>query len=84
MTEKKPILQNNEIVKEAKPVLKNTSAATAINFLDQNADTTSLQQIYSESTLNVTIKYPVGWTFIDQNLDKKLDGVTFWSNVLQF
>lgn len=83
-TEKKPILQNNEIVKEAKSVLKNTSAATAINFLDQNVDTTSLQQIYNESTLNVTIKYPVGWTFIDQNLDKKLDGVTFWSNVSNF
>lgn len=42
------------------------------------ADTSSLEQIYSESTLNVSLKYPRGWTFIDQNVKKKLDGVTFW------
>ena len=82
-SEKKPVLQNEEIVEAANPVL-NTRPAAAINFLDQNADTTSLQQIYNESTLNVTIKYPVGWTFIDQNVDKKLDGVTFWLNVSNF
>jgi hypothetical protein len=44
-----------------------------------NADTTSLNQVYSEPTLNVTMKYPAGWTYMDQNVNKKLDGVTFWS-----
>lgn len=51
-------------------------------FFDNNADTTTLQQIYNESSLNVFIKYPLGWTFIDQNVDDKLDGVTFWANNL--
>lgn len=49
-----------------------------VSFTDLNADTTNLDQLYSESTLNVKIKYPKGWTFIDQNKNKKLDGVTFW------
>lgn len=43
-------------------------------------DTTSLQQVYSEKSLNVTINYPIGWTFLDQNKRSKLDGVTFWAN----
>lgn len=59
-------------------------ANATLNFLDQNADTTSLEQMYHESTLNVSIKYPIGWTFIDQNVDKKLDGVTFWSNTTDY
>lgn len=41
------------------------------------ADTLGLQQIYSEGTLNVRIKYPMGWTYIDQNNKGRLDGVTF-------
>ncbi|HPI36914.1 MAG TPA: hypothetical protein PK397_03115 [Ignavibacteriaceae bacterium] len=41
------------------------------------SDTTSLKQIYKESTLNVRIKYPLGWSFLDQNVKNKLDGVTF-------
>ena len=44
------------------------------------ADTTALKQVYSESTLNVKVKFPVGWTYIDQNLKKKLDGVTFYAD----
>jgi len=43
------------------------------------ADTTNLDQVYSESTLNLSIKYPRGWTYIDQNNKNKLDGVSFWS-----
>ena len=50
-----------------------------VSFSQLSADTTELDQIYKESTLNVSIKYPRGWTFIDQNKSKKLDGVTFWS-----
>jgi hypothetical protein len=56
----------------------------ALDFFNQNADTTSLEQIYSESTLDVSIKYPIGWIFIDQNVDKRLDGVTFWSNTSDY
>lgn len=43
------------------------------------ADTTNLDQVYAEKTLNLSIKYPRGWTYIDQNRKNKLDGVTFWS-----
>lgn len=73
-TESKILESKNEKVQES-------SANVTLNFLDQNADTTSLEQIYSESTLNVSIKYPAGWTFLDQNVNKKLDGVTFWANI---
>jgi len=51
-----------------------------INFSDIVADTTNLDQVYTEPTLNISIKYPKGWTFIDQNKKKKLDGVTFWAS----
>jgi len=27
------------------------------------------------------MKYPAGWTYIDQDVNKKLDGVTFWSAI---
>ena len=38
------------------------------SFSDSLADTTNLVQIYKESTLNVSVKYPAGWTYIDQNV----------------
>lgn len=43
------------------------------------SDTTNIDQLYSEETLNLSIKYPKGWTYIDQTKKNKLDGVTFWS-----
>ncbi|MBA4250582.1 MAG: hypothetical protein C0425_09795 [Chlorobiaceae bacterium] len=42
------------------------------------SDTTKLSQIYSEKSLNVRIKFPQGWTFLDQDVRNKLDGVTFY------
>jgi len=50
------------------------------NFEGTGNDTSGLEQIYSETTLNVKIKYPLGWTFVDQDRHNKLDGVTFWIN----
>lgn len=49
------------------------------NFEGTGNDTSGLEQIYSENTLNVKIKYPLGWTFVDQDRHNKLDGVTFWA-----
>lgn len=69
-----PNEQNPETVQELKTV----------SFSDIIADTTNLNQVYTESTLNVSIKYPEGWTFIDQNRKKKLDGVTFWASNRQY
>ncbi len=48
------------------------------SFAKANADTTSLEQVYSEPTLKVRLKYPNGWTYIYQDVKNKLDGVTFW------
>jgi hypothetical protein len=36
-------------------------------------------QVYKESTLNVSLRYPNGWTYLDQDVKNKLDGVTFWA-----
>lgn len=69
-----PNEQTTEAVQELKTV----------SFSDIIADTTNLDQVYTESTLNVSIKYPKGWTFIDQNKKKKLDGVTFWASDGQY
>ncbi|MGB8319955.1 MAG: hypothetical protein WCE54_17615, partial [Ignavibacteriaceae bacterium] len=44
-----------------------------------SSDTAGLNQVYKESTLDVSIRYPVGWTYIDQDVRNKLDGVTFWA-----
>lgn len=53
--------------------------AQFVSINELNTDTTNLDQVYNESTLNLSIKYPKGWTYIDQNKNKKLDGVTFWA-----
>ena len=44
-----------------------------------SSDTAGLYQVYKESTLDVSIRYPVGWNYIDQDVRNKLDGVTFWA-----
>lgn len=58
--------------------ISSTDHSIFTNFSDMTLDTTSLDQIYHESSFNVTIKYPNGWTYIDQDVKNKLDGVTFW------
>jgi hypothetical protein len=55
-------------------------ASGYLTLSEENLDTTGLKNIYRESTLNVKIKYPSGWTFLDQNRKNKLDGVTFWAS----
>lgn len=60
------------------PVVKSDELVS--NDLFWNADTVGLQNTYTESSLNVEIKYPYGWTYLDQNSKNKLDGVTFWGS----
>lgn len=69
--------QKNQIPKQTTEMIEEIET---ISFTDITADTTNLDQIYSEPTLNVKLKYPKGWTFLDQNKNKKLEGVTFWVN----
>jgi hypothetical protein len=71
-------INKSDQVEQKEQVDENNVESKAISFSDIIADTTNLDQVYSEPTLNVSIKYPKGWTFIDQNKRKKLDGVTFW------
>ena len=48
------------------------------NLSDGVFDSTGIGQYYSENSLNVRMKYPDGWTFLDQHLNNKLEGVTFY------
>jgi len=75
----------DEVIDEQKNVNSEQISETieelkSVSFTDIQADTTNLDQLYTEPTLNVKIKYPKGWTFLDQNKNKKLEGVTFWVN----
>lgn len=63
---------------------ENTAAALYYDFSKVPADTSGLVQIYKENTLDVSLKYPAGWTYIDQNVKNKLDGVTFWTTSTKF
>jgi hypothetical protein len=49
------------------------------NFNQTGYDSSALMQVYKESTLNVSLRYPNGWTYLDQDVKNKLDGVTFWA-----
>ena len=64
----------------ATPDSKTKSTSGYYNFDGTGKDTLGLEQVYSENTLYVKIKYPLGWTFVDQDRHNKLDGVTFWAN----
>lgn len=68
--------QLNKLTKKKESDLSNI---VTLNPEEIITDTTNLDQIYAEETLNLSIKYPLGWTYIDQNNKNKLDGVTFWS-----
>lgn len=71
-------LNNNE--PEDISTTEEITASQQFTLRDIDADTTNLDQLYKENTLNVSIKYPKGWTFVDQNVKNKLDGVTFWAS----
>lgn len=77
----KDMQRQSNSVDEEKNVEKNkVEEIQTVTYSDIKADTTNLDQIYTEPSLNVKISYPTGWTFIDQNKNSKLDGVTFWEN----
>jgi hypothetical protein len=81
-------LKDNAAEKE-KVITKNYNSNNKINKsvskteteenLITSSDTSGLYQVYKESTLDVSMRYPVGWTYIDQDVKNKLDGVTFWA-----
>ncbi len=70
--------------KPEKELADNPAGAVFYDFSSAAADSSELVQTYSESTLDVSVKYPAGWTYIDQNVKSKLDGVTFWTTSTGF
>lgn len=84
--QKEDISQKNEVIEERdeSEVLPQENISTApadasVSLNKTQYDTSDIRQIYRESTLNVSVRYPNGWTYIDQNVKNKLDGVTFWA-----
>ena len=76
---KEPDIQNKTA--SVKVLDMKTQSASVYNKFDGTRnDTSGLVQIYSENSLNVKIKYPLGWTFVDQDRHTRLDGVTFWAS----
>lgn len=71
--------RKGERVSEDKNSQKETPKMSGFAGDLNSADTVGLNQIYSENTLNVRVRFPAGWSFIDQNKNNKLDGVTFIS-----
>lgn len=70
---------SEEIVpEESKPEEKSANDASVALGIP-GFDSTSLNQVYKEPTLNLKIKYPVGWVYLDQQVKKKIDGITFWA-----
>jgi hypothetical protein len=67
--------------KESEP---SSNEAVFYDFSNTAADTTGLVQVYKENTLNVSLKYPAGWTYLDQNVKNTLDGVTFWTTSTKY
>ena len=49
----------------------------ALRTAMESPDTSALRQIYQESTLQVSVRFPLAWSFIDQPKDNRLSGVTF-------
>ena len=74
--EKKEVAENSNLKKK---INKNVSKSEANQNIISSFDTSGLYQVYKESTLDVSMRYPVGWTYIDQDIKNKLDGVTFWA-----
>ncbi len=78
LIDKNPGTDKKEVLKSLKKK-NNFNNSRLVNYaLIADADTSNLKQIYRESSLNVSIRYPNGWTYIDQDVKDKLDGVTFW------
>jgi hypothetical protein len=83
ITEKRNLPIENEQLPKKQSELNNPTSLF-YDFSDSPADTSDLVQVYKESTLDVSLKYPAGWTYIDQNLKNTLDGVTFWTTSTRF
>jgi hypothetical protein len=75
----KPYMQNRTAPEKNTDIMTQ-SLSGYYYFEGVGNDTSELVQVYVEKTLNVKIKYPIGWTFVDQDRHNKLDGVTFWAS----
>lgn len=74
---------NQEMIKYDKviPEPEDKEESSSYYFGKTEYDTSAIKQVYRESTLDLSVRYPNGWIYIDQNVKNKLDGVTFWAAV---
>lgn len=73
-------IENEPDLYEKKEEKTKTVSGAYFRFDRTDFDSTNIKQVYREYTLNVSVRYPNGWTYIDQNVKDKLDGVTFWTH----
>ncbi len=84
--EDKNLVKNEEVIKNfplddsKKDDVSNLNSFFMYDSLIQAVDSTQLDSIYRDDSRGIYIKFPLGWTFLDQKVDTKFDGVTFWPN----
>jgi hypothetical protein len=71
--------ENVNDVEESTESAEDSNVGNEFSIAAAGSDTSGLNQVYSEKTLNVKMRYPVGWVYLDQHNRNKLDGVTFWA-----
>jgi hypothetical protein len=76
--EQKSELKENNFKKNLSDNLISANSVLLFDSLIQVIDSTDLDSIYNEDSRGVSIKFPAGWTFLDQRVNSKFDGVTFW------
>ncbi len=77
LKKKKKSRRNTGPLKDKSKLIR-YNAGYYVSFNDFNMETSSLEQYYSDPTNNITLRYPTGWTFLDNYVQGKLKGVTFW------
>ncbi len=87
VTEKKEPEKEIPVETKKVPVKESEQASNEAVFYDFSnaaADTSGLVQVYKENTLDVSLKYPAGWKYLDQNVKSTLDGITFWTTSTKY
>ncbi len=76
--EQKSELKENNFEKKLNDNSKSANSVLLFDSLIQVIDLTDLDSIYIDDSRGVSINFPSGWTFLDQRVNSKFDGVTFW------
>jgi len=80
-----PVFLQNEIREEPKPsiggavkdTIEQKSESLYEQFAELEIDSTAINQKYEESTLNVSILFPINWIYFDNKVKNLIDGIIF-------